>query len=222
MYPLTTFRAFKRHYHKIRKIAEELFNKGSFNLNISIGEQKLKAEFETPDHDATIRFIVLMRRFLNPADLLFYQKIWSLLLDEFTNEIPGETVQQVNALISQLKKGDIGININGEDLTPEKIYQTIANGDYFNRDKDAQIYLQSVSGVPIFGPVFWQQFHAYTLAGYGVASALFSVILKIEKSQKYQEFLCFITPEEKPVYILLDNQCMLYFRRAYFPKVIGK
>jgi hypothetical protein len=190
-------------------------------LHVSATENTIKAEFNTPDNEETVRFVVLMRRFFDPADRLYYKKIWGLLLDEFPNEISDVIVQQVNTLINQLISGDIGININSEDLTAEKIYHIIANGVYFGCDEDAQKYLQSLTGLPIVGPLFWQQFHSYTVNGYGVASALFGVISLIEKSQRYQESYINPNPKKNQCIYCLTTEASFKSEEHIFPESLG-
>lgn len=180
------FREYKRHYHKVHDIADALFSKGTFKLQIRGDQTSLQAKFESPDDEKTIRFIVLMRRFLGTSDSLYYRKICDFLFSEFNDVISSEMLQRVNEIIARLNQGDISINIDGENLTAERIYQAIADGEYFGENKDAQQFLKKVSGTPIIGLLFWQQFHAYTVNAYVLASVLFDIILEIEKSEKYR------------------------------------
>ncbi len=221
MHTPTVIRAFKRHYHKVGEIAEVLASKGPFNLHIKADESTLQAEFKTPDHEGTVRFVVLMRRFLGPSDALYYRKVWELLLGEFADDIPAEMVQRIDALIGRLNRGDIGININGENLTAERIYQILADGEYFAYNEDAQKYLRNLAGIPVVGPLVWQQFHAYTLNGYGLASALFDVVAVIEKGQKYQALYGDAAPKKTQCIYCLTTTANFTSEEHIFPESLG-
>ena len=57
-------KTFKRHYYKVRDIAEILaMSNGSFSFSCSFKKDKgLQSKVETtPDDETTIRFVVLMR-----------------------------------------------------------------------------------------------------------------------------------------------------------------
>jgi hypothetical protein len=221
MHTPTVFRAFKRHYHKVREIADVLASKGPFNLQINFDKNTLQAEFKTPDHEGTIRFVVLMRRFLDPSDALYYRKVWELLLCEFADDIPAEMVQRIDELIGWLNRGDIGVNINGENMTAERIYQILADGEYFGYNEDALKYLQSLAGIPAVGPLLWQQFLAYTLYGYGLTSALFEVVALIEKSQKYQALYGDAAPKKNQCIYCLTTTANFTSEEHIIPESLG-
>jgi len=151
----TIFRDFKRHYHKARAIADGLASKGTFKLQVKFDGSNLQAEYKSPDNEETVRLVVLMRRFLSPSDSLYYQKTWATLQEQFAQEIPADTIIYIETIIGRLKKGHLGLNINGEELTAEKIYQLLSDGEYFDNNEDAHKYLQGLAGLPIAGPLFW-------------------------------------------------------------------
>lgn len=195
------FRDFRRHYHKVKEAALRLAasDSSSFNLQIKFEETTLSAQSTTPNEEATVRFVVLMHRYLSPADALYFSNVWSFLKEHFSAEISREWVESVDAFIESMNRGYVAININGEDLTAEKIYQTLSSGEYFDNNEEAKKYLLSVMSMPTVGHLFWHQFYDYTLTGYKLASALFSIILEVEKSEKYKSLFS----EEPPV-----NHCI--------------
>jgi hypothetical protein len=85
-----------------------------------------------------------------------------------------------------MSQGYRTINIHGEDLTAEKIYQTLSSGGYFEDDDAAADFVRGIMSTPIAGAFFWHQFYDYTRSGFGLASALFSLIVEIERSAKYK------------------------------------
>ena len=70
--PQLLVKAFKRHYYKVSDIAKKLAaSNGKFSFSFSYNKDKgQEAKVETPDDEMSIRFVVLMRRFLNPASNL--------------------------------------------------------------------------------------------------------------------------------------------------------
>jgi len=116
MHPV--FRAFKRHYHKVTKVFAELAESGgSFKLEIKLDGHNLQAMNTIPNEEETIRFVVLMRRFLSPSDLLYFGNVLTILQDEFADELSQETVNLIESLVERLKTGYIGLNINGDILS---------------------------------------------------------------------------------------------------------
>ena len=68
------FRDYKRHYHKVKEVASRLADSGgSFSLQIRAEGNSLSAQNITPNEEETVRFVVLMRRFLNPSDSLYFK-----------------------------------------------------------------------------------------------------------------------------------------------------
>lgn len=217
----TIFRTFKRHYHKVREVVLLLASKDSFDLHIKTEENTLLAELNTSDQKETIRFVVLMRTFLNPSDALYYGKVWDILQNNFAEDIPTEIVQRIDALIGKMKRGGLGVNINGENLTAENIYQILGDGDYFGYNEDAHKYLQSLVKYPIVGPLFWHQFYVYTLKGYELVSALFDMFVLIEKGQKYQALYGDITPKISQCIYCLTTTASFTSEEHIFPESLG-
>ncbi|MCX6030495.1 MAG: hypothetical protein NT169_14510 [Chloroflexi bacterium] len=180
------FRDFKRHYHKVTEAYSGLAGKGSFSLQINFDGNNLYAESKIPDEEATVRFVVLMRRFLNPSDSLYHKKTWATLQGQFADEVSNEITTHVEALFERLSKGHFGVNINGEDLTAERIYQVLSEGEYFDNKDEARRYLQGLVDMPVIGPLFWYQFYEYTLAGFALASTIFDLVSRVEQSAKYK------------------------------------
>jgi hypothetical protein len=121
------------------------------------------AKNQTPDDKQTMRFVVLMRRFLAPPSDLYYEKIWSTLIQEFSQEIPQTFVNKVESSIEELRKGQLPITIDEKNITAENIYQIISEGGFFENQEKAHEYLTELSKTPLVGPLFWFQFYSYTL-----------------------------------------------------------
>ncbi|MCP4425759.1 MAG: HNH endonuclease [Chloroflexi bacterium] len=183
---LFLIRDFKHHYHKVRPVADTIAKKGDFKLNVKFDGNELRSEYRLPDEEEVMRFVILMRRFLSPSDSLYFQRTWTIFRKEFAQEIPDSTTKLIDKIIEQLSIGQLGINIDGEDLTSEKIYQILSDGVFFNHDENAQKYLRSLKDLPVVGNLFWHQFYTYTLNGFKLIYMLFDVVLHIEKCTKYQ------------------------------------
>ena len=192
-------RDFKRHYHKVKEVYSNLANAGGYKFEIKFerkfGGDTFQANNETPNDEETVRFVALMRRFLHADDDLYYKDVWTSLQLEFGLELSSERVDGVNALIKELERGSGLITYNNDNLTPEKIYQTISDGGFFDDDEKARKYIEQMTQVPVMGPLLRHQFYDYSLTGFKVVSALFDIILQVEHK---------ITQGETPS----DNLCI--------------
>ena len=179
-------RDFKRSYHKVREVYSNLANASGYKFEIKFerkfGGDTFQANNETPNEEETVRFVALMRRFLHPPDRLYYKSVWTSLQLEFALKISNERVEWVNVLLKRLEMGSGQITYNDDKLTPEKIYQTISNGGFFDDDEKARKYLEEMTQVPVMGPLLRHQFYDYSLSGFRVVSALFDIILQFEHS----------------------------------------
>ncbi|HEY0070847.1 MAG TPA: hypothetical protein VGE04_12850 [Chloroflexia bacterium] len=132
-----------------------------------------------------MNFIVVMRRFLNPEDRIYYKVVWEQLQSEFPEELSNTLKSNVNAFILELNKGDFTIEYNNELLTAGRIYQILAEGERFNRLQEYADYLKGIADVPITGPIFWREFYEYSKGALLLTSKIYDVICKIERTEKY-------------------------------------
>ena len=185
--PLFLIKTFKRHYRKVKEVAEILAaSSGSFSFKYSFQKDNMQSKVETPNDEATTRFVVLMRRFLDPASNLYYKHIWDVLREHFPEAIPGERTAQLEEFIEKLNKGSIPLVVNQQQVTAENIYSIIANGDYFGKtDEEAVTFLQNISTMPVVGHLLFFEFYSHNVALFNVASILFDIMLRIERSELY-------------------------------------
>lgn len=166
-----------------------MYSTGSFRFEMKFDPTSSQAKNETPDKRETTRFVVLMRRFINPLESIYYANVWGFLRERFASEIPAETVEKVEKFIEQMNKGYGEINYNGEVLTGEKIYRLIAEADYFAEDEEFLNQLKGITSVPIMGPLLWQYFYAYNQAAFSLATRLLKIIHEIEQSETYKTLI---------------------------------
>ena len=197
------FRDFKRHFNKARNVAEKLNRIGEFKFQLKLEENKAVAKNQIPDNDKTMRFVVLMRRFLAPPSDLYYEKIRSTLSKEFPQEISQTLIEKIENGIEELRKGQIPITIDDKNFTAEEIYQTISEGGFFENQKKTREYLNQLAKKPLVGPMLWFQFYSYTLNAFTLMSVLYQAILTVEKSEKYKAIYGEkISTEPKCIYCL--------------------
>jgi hypothetical protein len=180
------FRDFKRHFNKTRNVARKLGDMGEFKFELKFDGKNMNARNQTPDDKETMRFVVLMHRFLAPASNLHHGKIWSTLTKDFSQEIPQVLKEKVESGIEELRKGQLPISIDGKNFTAEDVYQTISEGGFFENQEKAREYLNELSKTPFVGSLFWFQFYSYVLNAFALMSVLFHAILIVERSEKYK------------------------------------
>ena len=181
------FRAFKRHYHKVRTSFAKLAETGSFKLSIEFRDGIAEAKNSVPNSKGSVNFAVLMRRFLNPKDAIFWDTIWQMLKLEFNDVINEKEMESVEASIQVMKNGNFSMIINENATTAEEIYHLISDAHYFNSDEKACVKLNQITKDSLASPFFWNQFWAYTLGGYNLVLNLFDMIKKVELSEQYKE-----------------------------------
>lgn len=184
--PQFIIKSFKRHFYKVKEVAELLAKSdGSLSFGYTYKEGILQTKIETPNDDATIRLVVLMRRYLNPASLLFYKRVWNLLKEHFSDAIPADYAVQLEQFMEKLNKGSFSFIVNQQEVTAENIYHIIADGEYFGKtDEEAVAFLKSISDMPV-GPFLLHQFYSYNFDLANLASMLFSIMIEIERSEQY-------------------------------------
>lgn len=183
----TLIRSFKRHYHKVKQVHKSLVPSGSIKLELKVHPSGITAQNIIADEELTTRFIVLMGRFLNPNDSLYYKSFWNRILKNFIKELPDKTIDEISKAINSLKKGGFVLRIGNRNLTPEYAYQLISKGFYFAQDPESNKILQRLSQARIMQPLLWNQFYGFAVQAYYVVSAIFSAILEIENCQTFQQ-----------------------------------
>jgi len=187
---------FRKQYHKVRKVIPELKEQNISSLKVEYRDNRLYTDLNTPNHALTIRFVALMRRFLNVRDDLYYRKVWSYLQKHFSRCISNSLIDEIENRIVKMNQGQMQFTVNNEVFTAESIYGLISEGGYFNDVKNIQKKLNELSQVPIIRPFFWHQFLGYTLDAFYLVSLLFDLMKKIEKSKEWKDF--FIDKSESP------------------------
>jgi hypothetical protein len=183
-----SFGTFKRHYYRVRDAYKELAAAGDFTYRLRYDGQTelLSSKLDAPPNEATVRFVTLMRRFLDPREPLYCGRVWGVLRNEFSEELTEERIEAIESLILRLDTGSIRFEVNGEDITAEHIYKVLAEAEYFGRDERAREYLRGLVATPPVGPLIWWQFYNYNVQGFALAAALFSAVLHVEGSERFK------------------------------------
>ena len=181
-------RSFRRHYHRVREAYDAFETAGDFGFTLHYDgvTAKLSSKLDTPASDATIRFIMLMRRLLDPAEPLYYRNVWGALREQFADELPAEFIHAIDDGIENLNAGSIGFNVNGEDVSAERVYTILADAEYFGQEDKARAYLKTLMDPAPMGPFVWWQFYEYNVQACRLVSAIFGAILQVEKSAKFK------------------------------------
>jgi hypothetical protein len=176
-------RDFKHHYHKTRKLLPELAAQGSFTFNLNWKEEELSASTSTPSREKSIQFAVLMCRFLDSKSDLYYEKIFEFLKSNAPQILTEERQNEIRSYIESMKRGAISFQIDGKNLTAEEIYSLVSDGKFFREEQQIANYLMELSAAPIVEPLFWHQFYSYTLDSFYLVSALFDLIIELQKNE---------------------------------------
>jgi len=123
---------FRRQYHKVRKVIPELKGQNISSLKVEYRAHRIYTNFNIPNHDLSIQFVALMRRFLNVRDDLYYRKVWLYLQEYFSRCISDSIMDEIENRIVMMNKGQMRFTVNNEVFTAENIYSLISEGGYFN------------------------------------------------------------------------------------------
>src|SRR5262249_562875 len=119
-------------------------------------------------------------------------------------------------------KGYLPLKVNGKDLTAETVYQIISEGDYFNENEAAREKLQSLAAAhPMMWPILWYQFYDYTLTGLELVSALFDIILEIEKTERYRTLYAQSAPAINKCIYCLNTAGSFRSEEHIYPESLG-
>jgi len=193
---LSLLRTFRRHYLRVSDLKRKPYASGSFGLEIKFDPNTVQAQVFSPDEKLTVQFVVLMRRFLNPSDSIYYQKIWALFLKHFAAELPPESIAEVEARIESLVAGYGDVSAFGINLNAESAYELIAEGEYFGEAEEFRKQLEQVLSVPIMRPILLHRFHSYNEEGLALVSRIFDLLRAIEQSETYNALAERLTPKE--------------------------
>jgi HNH endonuclease len=130
-----------------------------------------------------------MRRFLNPEDSPYYRNVWSCLRESFANELSPEVIEQVEKSFATVSKGYLPINCDGENLTAEKIYSLVAEGQFFEETEELRRRLNELMRVPILGPLLYHSFYAYNEDGFALTTYLLELIHQLEQSGRTRSLI---------------------------------
>lgn len=172
---------FKRHYHRTRKLREDLLSRGPLGFRLSFNEEGLSSQFLISDKELGIRFSVLMRRFIGASSDLYLPDLWDLIKVNFKQYILDSQIESIDGFIENLCKGPIGLVINDKQLSAKDIYDLISDADLFSNDEDAYQELQTYFEMPFVGQLFWSQFFTFTINNYILASKILDLLLALEE-----------------------------------------
>jgi HNH endonuclease len=215
------FREFRHQYRKAQRAYKELAVKGPFTLKMEGAEESAQVKHETPSDEGTVRLVVLMRPFLAPSSPLYVKKQWRLLQEQFADDLPPGSITHIEQLIETLDKGYLPLKVNGKDVTAETVYQIISEADYFDENEAAQEKLRNLAAYPMVGPILWYQFHDYTLVGFELVSALFDIILEVEKTEKYRSLYGKAEPAINKCLYCLSTEGTFESEEHVFPESLG-
>ena len=151
------------------------------------------AESIGPDKSAVVRFVVLMRHFLNPLDRLHYDRIWLACQDSVVDGQSPELIAGVNAGIAALHQGAIALSVDGVSLSADEVYRTVSDGGFFGDDEVAYSFIERLSGAPAGAPLLWYMFVNYSVSAFGLMSFFFDTLNSagaFEEGQPFGPFQC--------------------------------
>lgn len=221
MHTPSLIRLFKRHYHNVRGAFDELGEQFSFELKVHASSNSLGSELITPDESATIRFVILMRRFLVQEDRLYYRTVWEALKSEFDEEITSEDVTRIESIIEQINQSQFSINFKGVELTPARIYEIISDGGFFKNVEAVAGYLSEIKAVPVAGQLLWHQFYCFSVDGFVMCSMIFDVIQKIILSDKFRSLYGASKNAPKKCIYCLSSEGSFKSEEHIFPESLG-
>jgi HNH endonuclease len=218
---LSLLRTFRRHYLRVSDLKRKLYASGSFGLEIKFDANSVQAQNFSPDEKLTVQFVVLMRRFLNPSDSIYYRKIWALFLKHFAIELSAENIAEIETRIESLTAGYGDVSAFGINLNAESAYTLIAEGEYFGEAEEFRKQLEQILSVPIMRPILLNRFHSYNQEGLLLVSRIFDLLQRIEQCESYKALVERVTPKENRCIYCLSTSGDFTTQEHIFPDSMG-
>jgi len=215
-------RSFKRHYHKIKGMRPKLYSTGSFGFELNFDDQAgIRIQNKTPDERETVRFVNLMRPFLNPKDKLYYRNVWNSLRESLAGELAAETIEQVERMIDQMNKGYILIEDKGETFTAESLYELVAEGQYFTEVDEIRRRLSELTVNPFAPPLLYQAFYTYHESAFALVNHLLKIIHQIEQSETGKSLIEITADSRNQCIYCLSTSGDFTAEEHIFPESLG-
>jgi hypothetical protein len=187
-------RAFRRLFFRAREAYAPFPATGGLGLHLSWEDDTLTTEITGPDQGAIVRFVVLMRHFMNPKGKIYYHDVWTACQAVAGDVVTPDVAEQVNKLITDMRNGSFPLNYNGRQMTAEEMYEEIANGGFFGDDAAARAYLEGLFEVPAAGALSRFLFVDYSISAFRLMSVLFEVLSRAgafdQQDSPLGPFLC--------------------------------
>lgn len=212
--------SFRRQFHKARKVCQELAQEGGFQLNLSFSQDGgLTSSISTPDDDQTIRLVVLMRPLLSRDSEFSCERIWTLIKDQFGDLLDPEVVEYADEHLEKAK--EYGLTIEGEEITAESIYHTVADGEVFRDHEQAQEALQRVYQRQPLGHIYWDAFYKYHLDMLRFASRLHGITKSLEGHPEFDKLLEGKRPDQERCIYCLSTSAAFNTQEHVYPESLG-
>jgi hypothetical protein len=166
-------RKFRRLVLKVREAIAAVPDDARLHASISVRDGRLAvSEFEKPDEASKVRMAVLMRPLLDPESDIQCRRVWNLI--KSTREFDEQTIANVEKSFRNIEDGGIPVVVNQRRMGQREIYEIFAQGEFFNRSKDAVAMLETMRFGPMT-PMLWMAFYGYTHDMVRLASMLLDV-----------------------------------------------
>jgi hypothetical protein len=80
-------RSFHDHFHLARHLYERLSGGDALTFRIGGDSERVQSSLEVSDPERTMRFMVVMRRFLSPSKDLYFKAFWSVIREDCAREL---------------------------------------------------------------------------------------------------------------------------------------
>lgn len=171
-----TLRTFRRLFFRAREAYSRFPAAGGFGLQLSYENDTLTSNTTGPDERTVVAFAVLMRRFLNREDGLYYDRVWELCRTVAGDVLTPRVDEQVRTFIVAMRNGNLPFKYNEQEMTAEAMYEEFSKGGFFGDDEAARVFLEGLFEVPAAGAFARFLFVDYSIRGFQLMSMLFEIL----------------------------------------------
>jgi len=162
---LEKLKLFREKAEELRK--SRLLKKG-INLEFSITWNQTKGiliETEKPDEEDLRSYLLTFRQFIAEGEPIYLPHICNLCFQKITNEDLRTRLNEAREAWKQERRSDgIGVNLWGQDITPEIATKLLINAHYFHSDPDRIALLKELSRLDFTKELINDQFRYYLVA----------------------------------------------------------
>lgn len=172
--PGSVFRAFRRRYLLVQKVAHRL-TPGNVSFDLHVEGNRGSSKVSVPDRQQFIELATVMRPLLDPRSETSLWAVWKCLQSALDPGRLNAIAASVEGAFKAIEQGPVAWLQDGRHMNWAELYEIVARGEFFEEDESAAAFLAATNH-PIAKGMLAFQFFSFHDAAMKVAALLFSIL----------------------------------------------